>query len=200
MAHDPKSEERINEVRRRLLRASAVAGGALALGQIPYSKPALKSFFGTREAYAQVTLFSEINAAGQLGMGPVGFPESTGQDCYQFSVPTANTTLTITVTPDPNLEIEIFLYAPGVAQPFLGKTNLLKGNPTSFNNNPAVGGAESTMITVAATGVYTIAVEDSRSPASEVAGTYSIKIVADNPIGPFSVVCDEGPESTRIQV
>lgn len=50
-----ETEPRVDSVRRKLLRASIVAGGGLALGQIPYSRPAVKSFFGTREAWAQAS-------------------------------------------------------------------------------------------------------------------------------------------------
>lgn len=42
-------------VRRKLLRTSLVLGGGFALGQIPYVRPRLKSFFGVREAWAQLT-------------------------------------------------------------------------------------------------------------------------------------------------
>ncbi len=196
MARNAKDDERINEVRRRLLQASAVAGGSLVLGHLPYQKPALKSFFGVREAYAQATTFLEINAAGRLGDPQVapGTPGPTGQDCYRFNVPTPNTTLTITVTPDAFLDIEVFLYGPGLLPPFAGQTNLLTSNTFGLNQ-AGVGGVETAMITVAAVGDYHIAVEDERGPADEVAGDYSIQIVADNPIGPFAVVCDEGDES-----
>lgn len=48
--HDP-----VDPVRRKLLRTSMVLGGGFALGQIPYARPRLKSFFGVREAWAQLT-------------------------------------------------------------------------------------------------------------------------------------------------
>ena len=44
-----------DESRRRLLRAAALSGIGLTLGQIPYQTPAIKSFFGTRAAWAQAT-------------------------------------------------------------------------------------------------------------------------------------------------
>lgn len=43
----------VDEVRRKLLKSTAVLGGALAAGQLPYSSPSIKSFFGTRSAWAQ---------------------------------------------------------------------------------------------------------------------------------------------------
>ena len=43
----------IDPVRRKLLRATALLGGAFAAGRLPYEKPALKSFFGVRQAWAQ---------------------------------------------------------------------------------------------------------------------------------------------------
>ncbi len=45
----------IDPIRRKLLRTSMVLGGVFAVGQIPYTAPRLKSFFGVREAWAQLT-------------------------------------------------------------------------------------------------------------------------------------------------
>lgn len=51
----PESTEQLDDVRRKLLRAAALSGAGLTLGQIPYTAPAIKSFFGTRVAWAQAT-------------------------------------------------------------------------------------------------------------------------------------------------
>lgn len=48
-------EPSVDEVRRKLLRSTAVLGGAFMAGQVPYASPAVKSFFGTREAWAQMS-------------------------------------------------------------------------------------------------------------------------------------------------
>ncbi len=48
---------------------------------------------------------------------------------------------------------------------------------------------------VGAAGVYTFAIEDERAPGSEVAGTYTVTINADKPLGPPSLAVDEGSES-----
>ena len=50
---EKKHSREIDPVRRKLLRATAVLGGAFAAGQLPYEKPAFKSFLGVRQAWAQ---------------------------------------------------------------------------------------------------------------------------------------------------
>ncbi len=192
----PDESGHVDEVRRKLLKASVAAGGSVALGSLPYAKPEIKSFFGTRGAWAQGSFFLEINMAGQLGVQAPGTPDPlASQDAFEFHVLQPNTVLTITASPDGNIDPEIFLYGPNPAPPpFAGLTNLLTGS--SFGLNQAgVGGVESAMFTVATAGRYVIAIEDERAPAAEVAGTYSIKIVSDKPIGPPATVHDEGPES-----
>lgn len=198
MPDRPERPGHVDEVRRKLLKASAVAGGSLALGSLPYQKPEIKSFFGVRSAWAQATSFLEINMAGQLGVQAPGTPDpSASQDAYEFQVLSPNTQLTITATPDGNIDPEIFLYGPNPAPPpFAGLTNLLTGTPFGLNA-AGVGGVESAIFTAVSAGRYVIAIEDERAPAAEVAGTYSIKIIASQPIGPPSTVHDEGPESDQ---
>lgn len=53
----------VDEVRRKLLRTSIVLGGAFAAGQIPYSRPETKSFFGIRSAYAQPSVMFSISCS-----------------------------------------------------------------------------------------------------------------------------------------
>ena len=50
---EKKQPHEIDPVRRKLLRATAVLGGAFAAGALPYEKPSFKSFYGTRQAWAQ---------------------------------------------------------------------------------------------------------------------------------------------------
>ena len=50
-----RSNEPPDPIRRKLLRATLALGGVFAAGQMPYSRPALKSFFGVRAAWAQLT-------------------------------------------------------------------------------------------------------------------------------------------------
>lgn len=52
---DGSSDKKVDQVRRKLLKTSVVVGGALAAGQLPYTRPEVKSFFGTSTAYAQAT-------------------------------------------------------------------------------------------------------------------------------------------------
>ncbi len=73
MRRTREEDESVDAVRRRLLRTSAVFGGVFALGQIPYSKPAIKSFLGVRSAWAQPTGPSftiECFAEASRGNGP----------------------------------------------------------------------------------------------------------------------------------
>ncbi len=53
MSEEFATQDRVDTVRRKLLRSSAVIGGGLALGHLPYQRPAVKSFFGVRSAWAQ---------------------------------------------------------------------------------------------------------------------------------------------------
>ncbi len=65
----------VDEVRRKLLRTSMVLGGAFAAGQIPYSRPQAKSFFGVRSAWAQPSVMFNFevsfDVSGQGGPGTV---------------------------------------------------------------------------------------------------------------------------------
>ena len=56
----------IDEVRRRLLRISVLMGGAVLGGHLPYSKPAVKSFFGVRSAYAQPSVVYTISCSMEI--------------------------------------------------------------------------------------------------------------------------------------
>ncbi len=198
MSDQPKPGAAVDPVRRKLLKASALAGGALAAGVLPYEKPAVKSFFGTRSAWAQMTPPLTINFGGRLGTQPSGTADpNAGQDRWEFEVLYPNTTLTITATPDANLDIEIYLYPPGPIA--FGDDNLLQGvgNPLGLNSGGGVGAVESAMLTVAAAGIYTFAIEDDRAPAAEVAGDYSVVISGDMTLGAAVAVVDEGPESDQ---
>ncbi len=197
---DERSEERLGErvddVRRKLLKASAVVGGGMVLGHLTYQKPAWKSFFGVRSAWAQPTSFLQLTLQNQLGVLAPGTPENTGQDCWQIaSGPGAN--WTITATPDANLQPEIFLYAPGAVG--VGQTNLLTGTPFGLAA-PAVGSAVAGSAFLPVVGTYTVCIEDERSGVNQVAGLYTIQVNSDKPMGapvtgPNMPVVDEGPES-----
>ena len=54
MADETRRED-LDAVRRKLLKSTLTAGGFLAAGHVPYVKPAVKSFFGVRSAWAQPT-------------------------------------------------------------------------------------------------------------------------------------------------
>jgi hypothetical protein len=53
MTDDPRPS--MDPVRRKLLKGSAALGGLLAAGNLPWGRPAVKSFFGTPPAWAQPT-------------------------------------------------------------------------------------------------------------------------------------------------
>lgn len=195
---DERLEERIDEVRRKLLRASAVAGGSMVLGHLAYQKPAWKSFFGVRSAWAQPTSFLSLTLQNRLGIGAPGTPENTGQDCWQIASG-AGATWNITATPDMNLQPEIFLYAPGAVAPFAGTTNLLTGTPFGLAA-AAVGAPVGGTVMLGVTGTYTLCIEDERSGVNQVAGDYTITVTSDRPMGapvtgPMMPFIDEGPES-----
>lgn len=97
----------VDDVRRKLLRTSVVLGGAFAAGQIPYSRPEIKSFFGIRSAYAQPSVVYSISCSFEVSL-PV--PPSPGQACQNAviqnvvaqvtPVPLAGTVLQCTPTTD----------------------------------------------------------------------------------------------------
>lgn len=188
---EERLEERVNDVRRKLLKASAVVGGSMVLGHLTYQKPAWKSFFGVRSAWAQPTSFMQHVLDGQLGVLAPGTPEDTGQDCWEFSSADGND-LTINATSDGNLNIELFLYAPGAVG--AGQTNLLTGNPFGLDA-AGLGAAEGGTHTTTATGTYTICIEDSRTAGNQIAGLYQIVIDSTKPMGAAIMTVDEGPES-----
>jgi hypothetical protein len=72
--------EGVDEVRRKLLRTSIVLGGAFAAGQIPYSRPQTKSFFGVRSAWAQPSVVYTITCSFEVSL-PV--PPVAGQACQE---------------------------------------------------------------------------------------------------------------------
>lgn len=184
-------EERVDSVRRKLIKASVVAGGGLALGHVTYQRPAWKSFFGVRSAWAQPTSFLQHILTGQLGVLAPGTAEDTGQDCWTFDSANDND-LTIVATPDANLDIELFLYAPGAVGS--GETNLLTGNPFGLDAN-GQGMPESAMINTPNVGTYTLCIEDNRTAGNQTAGTYTIQIDSTRPMSAAVMTVDEGPES-----
>ncbi len=180
-----RSTEQVDTVRRKLLRSSMVAGGFLAAGHLPYAKPAVKSFFGVRGAWAQVSIFS-AQFTGSLPDQGGGL--GTGQDAWTFTTTMPNTQLTINVmvTGGGPTTPEIGLFAPGVMTTGI---NLLTGTGGGYN------GAVPVVIMVAAAGVYTLAVEDSTSNAFQNAFSYKLDVVASLPIVPGSKLITSGPET-----
>lgn len=78
--------------RRKLLRATAVLGGAFAAGQLPYEKPALKSFYGTRQAWAQGSGPATLTCSAMVVPSP-----GPGQACQDSVVQN----VTVQVSPVP---------------------------------------------------------------------------------------------------
>lgn len=194
MPKDERPREEISPERRKLLRASAVALGAGAVGRLPWEKPQIKSFFGVPGAWAQPTGPLVISMSGKIGTQPDGQPDpAAAQDAFEFEVFEASTQLTVTATSDDGfLDIEIYLYAPGAVG--LGETNLLNGFDFGLDDN-GPGGSESATVTVASPGIYTVAIEDAREGAAQIAGRYTITITGDKPLGSPLQTVDEGPES-----
>lgn len=178
-------------VRRRLLRSSVWFGAGFAVGGLPYRAPAMKSFFGTRAAWAQPSGPTSLVVQGSLGRGGAGAAEDTGSDWWRVEVLEPNTRLTITASPDAFLDVELFLFAPGVP-PRTG-TNLLTGSFAPFDQT-GVGAGESVSLVAAGAGAYVLVIEDARPPTSEKAGQYSLRLEADKPLGAVIQIVDEEPE------
>lgn len=185
----PKSAEQVDNIRRKLLKSSMMAGGFLAAGSLPYAKPAVKSFFGVRSAWAQASAFS-AQFTGQLSdLGsPLGAALGTGQDAWTFDTTVANTTLTINaiVTGGGPATPEIGLFAPGI--PTTG-INLLNGIAGGYIAPLPV------VVVAAAVGTYTIAIEDSLIDALQIPFSYQIDITSGAPIIPGPQVITDGPET-----
>ena len=188
---EERLEERVDSVRRKLLRASAIVGGGAVLGHVTYQRPAWKSFFGVRSAWAQPTSFLRHVLDGQLGTQPPGAADDTGQDCWEFAS-ASNNSITVSATSDGNLDIELFLYAPGAVG--VGETNLLTGTPFGLDAN-GLGGSEGGAVVTPTTGTYTICIEDARTAGNQVAGLYTIVLDSTKPMGAATMIIDEGPES-----
>lgn len=180
--------ESVDMVRRKLLKSSMVAGGFLAAGHIPYAKPAVKSFFGVRTAWAQPTGILTAQFTGDLPDLGGGF--GTGQDAWQLDTTQPNTTLTLDamVTAGGPATPEIGLFAPGV--PVTG-INLLSGVPAGYT------GPFPVVIMVAAAGTYTLAIEDNLINALQVPFSYQLDVTADMPIVPGGQVITDGPETLK---
>lgn len=176
--------ETVDAVRRKLLKTTAVAGGFLAAGHLPYSKPAVRSFFGVRSAWAQPSGTTMAQFSGNLqATGPVG----TGQDAYTFTTTAMNTMLTINVMITGGAAVpEIGLFAPG--DPVTG-TNIITGTGNGST------GPFPVVVNAIAVGSYTLAIEDNLSDGAEVSFSYQIDITAGAPIIPGGQVITDGPES-----
>jgi len=105
---DNRSNGGVDEVRRKLLRTSLVLGGAFAAGQIPYSRPEIKSFFGVRSAWAQPSVTPTFVVS--LQVSNLGGPGTACQNAIIDNIkvqvvppPPAGTVLLCTpTTNDPN--------------------------------------------------------------------------------------------------
>ncbi|MCP4204882.1 MAG: hypothetical protein GY769_23485 [bacterium] len=184
---DQTRSEQVDAVRRKLLKSSMVAGGFLAAGHLPYSKPALKSFFGVRSAWAQPSSFM-VQFTGDLPDLGGGF--GTGQDAWQFDTTQPNTTLTINaIVTVGTANQEIGLFAPGI--PVFG-VNLLTGAPGGYTGPFPVA-----PIVVAAVGTYTLAIEDNLINALQVPFSYQLDVAADMPIVPGAQVINDGVETLK---
>lgn len=180
--------EHVDAVRRKLLKSSLVAGGFLAAGHLPYSKPAVKSFFGVRSAWAQPSVVPAIMMAQFTGNLPdLGGGQGTGQDAWTFDTTLPNTMLTINVMVTGGAGMpEIGLFAPGVAT--IG-INLMTGVPGGYN------GALPVVVNAAVVGTYTLAVEDSLINAAQVPFSYQLDVTAGAAIVPGGKVVNSGPET-----
>ena len=192
----PRQEKvgQVDDVRRKLLKSSMIAGGFFAAGSLPYAKPAVRSFFGTRSAWAQASTFATQFTGSLPDLGsPLGAALGTGQDAWTFDTTQPNTTLTINamVTGGGPATPEIGLFAPGV--PTTG-INLLNGIAGGYVAPLPV------VVVAAAVGTYTIAIEDSLIDALQVSFSYQINITAGAPIVPGPSPTDRRPCRTHGRV
>ena len=182
----PTRAGEVDNVRRKLLKSSLVAGGFLAAGHIPYVKPTIKSFFGVRTAWAQPSGTLTVQFTGNLPDLGGGF--GTGQDAWQFDTTQPNTTLTINaMVTAGTANHEIGLFAPGVA---VTGINLLTGAPGGYT-----GPFPAAPILVAAVGTYTLAIEDNLINALQVPFSYLLDVTASAPVIPGIQVITSGPET-----
>ena len=181
------NRENLDSVRRGLLKSSLAAGGFLATGHLPYVKPAAKSFFGVRSAWAQPTGVTDAQFTGTLV--DLGGGLGTGQDGFELTTTQANTTLTIDVTITAGSAApEIGLFGPGV--PTTG-VNLLTGAPGGYT------GPFPVTVLVATVGDYTLAIEDSNPDFAQAQFSYQLDVSSDLPIFPGGQIIFGGPETLR---
>ena len=184
MPDEPYSD-RVDKVRRKLLTSAATATALLTAGHLAYTRPAVRSFFGVRSAWAQPTGLS-VRFCGE--QPDLGGGLGTGQDAWEYDVIQPNTTLTIDARIPVGIpQREVGLFAPGV--PTTG-INLLTGAALTGYLGPFP-----VTHTVADAGTYTIAIEDHKSDALETPFSYCLEITADRPLMPGAQVIDDGPES-----
>lgn len=129
----------VDQVRRKLLRSTAVLGGAFAAGQLPYDSPAVKSFFGTRSAWAQPSMVvSPIVQVTQPTSAPIVIvtgggvvsPASTGPSAAAVEEPSATETFQVK-----NVGSVAVIFGPptitgGGAAAFMIEGATLEGMPT----------------------------------------------------------------------
>lgn len=184
MSRQPQAEN-VDVVRRKLLKTTAVAGGFLAAGHLPYAKPAVKSFFGVRSAWAQPTPITMAQFNGALP--DLGGGLGTGQDAWTFDTTVANTMLTINVMiTSGSATPEIGLFAPGV--PTTG-INLLNGIMSGYT------GPFPVVVNAPAVGTYTLAIEDELINPVEVPFSYQLDVTAGASIVPGPQLITDGPET-----
>ncbi|MFQ5524627.1 MAG: hypothetical protein ACE5GX_00065 [Thermoanaerobaculia bacterium] len=180
--------EQVDNVRRKLLKSSMVAGGFLAAGSLPYAKPAVKSFFGLRSAWAQPSVMAQFTG----NLPDLGGGQGTGQDAWTFDTTVPNTMLTINVMVTGGAAApEIGLFAPAATPPAVTVTgvNLLTGVPGGYNGPLPV------VVNAAVIGTHTLAVEDSLINALQVPFSYQLDVTASALIIPGPQVITSGPET-----
>lgn len=180
----PTRAEQVDTVRRKLLKSSMVAGGLLAAGHLPYVKPAVKSFFGVRTAWAQASGNFTAQFIGTLV--DLGGLEGTGQDAWLFDTTQPNTSVTINV-----------MITSGAATPEIGLFTGLTVLGTNLITGMGGGtlGPFPVMAVLAAVGTYTLAIEDSLINALQVPFSYQIDVTASLPIVPGGAFVTDGPET-----
>lgn len=86
--------EGVDRVRRKLLRTSIVIGGGFAAGQIPYTRPETKSFFGVRSAWAQASVVYSISCSFDVSLPMPAVPGTACQNAVLQNI-------VVQVTPTP---------------------------------------------------------------------------------------------------
>ena len=162
----------IDPIRRKLLRTSMVLGGVFAVGQLPYERPRLKSFFGVREAWAQLTgpftIACSAEASTNQGPGTACQDAIIQNATAQVSpVPPAGTVLVCTPTTDDPNNADL----PNTSTTFLGTD---AAGMVSFAPLDLTGNVPNPPLAVGSVLTMTVTFQDGSIPANSCVTQFTI--------------------------